>query len=128
DLLFRGQGLVARIRIRRCVSKRREGSQREDFTRLIHRRRTGPPAGSSCPGRFRPEPVLESPRGGSPPPAPLRRRRRAVPVLLLFCNMPILRFPDPRQAGPEGLVALGGDLHPKSLLLAYRQGIFPWPV
>ncbi len=42
--------------------------------------------------------------------------------------MPVLRFPDPRLAGPEGLVALGGDLHPESLLLAYRQGIFPWPM
>jgi leucyl/phenylalanyl-tRNA--protein transferase len=42
--------------------------------------------------------------------------------------MPIVAFPDPRAAGPEGLVALGGDLHPESLLLAYRQGIFPWPV
>ena len=26
------------------------------------------------------------------------------------------------------MVALGGDLHPESLLLAYRNGIFPWPV
>ncbi len=41
--------------------------------------------------------------------------------------MPILRFPDPRSATPEGIVAVGGDLHPDSLLLAYRQGIFPWP-
>jgi len=23
---------------------------------------------------------------------------------------------------------MGGDLHPESLLLAYREGIFPWPV
>lgn len=42
--------------------------------------------------------------------------------------MPITRFPDPRKALAEGLLALGGDLHPESLLLAYRQGIFPWPV
>jgi leucyl/phenylalanyl-tRNA---protein transferase len=42
--------------------------------------------------------------------------------------MPILEFPDPRSANPEGVVAIGGDLHPDSLLLAYRQGIFPWPV
>lgn len=41
--------------------------------------------------------------------------------------MPIARFPDPRSATPEGIVAVGGDLHPTSLLLAYRQGIFPWP-
>jgi len=41
--------------------------------------------------------------------------------------MPIVRFPDPLQATPEGIVAFGGDLHPDSLRLAYRQGIFPWP-
>lgn len=42
--------------------------------------------------------------------------------------MPIREFPDPRTANPDGIVAIGGDLHPQSLLLAYRQGIFPWPV
>jgi leucyl/phenylalanyl-tRNA--protein transferase len=36
-------------------------------------------------------------------------------------------FPDPRTAGPEGLVAYGGDLNPERLLAAYAQGIFPWP-
>lgn len=42
--------------------------------------------------------------------------------------MPILRFPDPQQsADPDGIVAVGGDLDPDSLRLAYRQGIFPWP-
>lgn len=41
--------------------------------------------------------------------------------------MPVARFPDPRTDHPDGLVAVGGDLHPQSLLLAYRQGIFPWP-
>jgi len=42
--------------------------------------------------------------------------------------MPVRRFPDPRTANEDGLVAIGGDLHPETLLLAYRQGIFPWPV
>lgn len=42
--------------------------------------------------------------------------------------MPILKFPDVDQAGPEGILAIGGDMHPDSLLLAYRQGIFPWPI
>lgn len=37
-----------------------------------------------------------------------------------------LRFPDPRQANPEGLLAIGGDLSIPRLLLAYRSGIFPW--
>ncbi len=42
--------------------------------------------------------------------------------------MPVAEFPDPRSANSDGIVAVGGDLHPHSLLLAYRQGIFPWPV
>ncbi len=42
--------------------------------------------------------------------------------------MPIVAFPDPRTANRDGIVGAGGDLHPQSLLLAYRQGIFPWPV
>jgi leucyl/phenylalanyl-tRNA--protein transferase len=42
--------------------------------------------------------------------------------------MPGVEFPDPRSASPDGIVAIGGDLHPETLLLAYRQGIFPWPV
>lgn len=41
--------------------------------------------------------------------------------------MPIYEFPDPKDANPDGIVAIGGDLHPESLLLAYRSGIFPWP-
>jgi leucyl/phenylalanyl-tRNA--protein transferase len=39
-----------------------------------------------------------------------------------------LRFPNPRQADAEGLVAIGGDLSVPRLLLAYRNGIFPWTV
>ena len=35
-------------------------------------------------------------------------------------------FPDPLSASNEGLLAWGGDLHPKRLLEAYQQGIFPW--
>ena len=35
-------------------------------------------------------------------------------------------FPDPHQATPEGILAVGGDLRPERLLLAYRHGIFPW--
>lgn len=37
-----------------------------------------------------------------------------------------LRFPDPRTAATDGLVAVGGDFSPERLLLAYRSGIFPW--
>ena len=35
-------------------------------------------------------------------------------------------FPPPEQATPDGLLAVGGDLSVERLLLAYRQGIFPW--
>jgi leucyl/phenylalanyl-tRNA---protein transferase len=37
-------------------------------------------------------------------------------------------FPDPRDASVEGLVAVGGDLEPSTLVAGYRRGIFPWPV
>lgn len=37
-----------------------------------------------------------------------------------------LWFPDVEEALPEGLLAIGGDLSPDRLLLAYRSGIFPW--
>lgn len=37
-----------------------------------------------------------------------------------------LSFPPPASAGPDGLLAAGGDLLPDRLLLAYAQGIFPW--
>ncbi len=36
------------------------------------------------------------------------------------------RFPSPEQANEDGLLAFGGDLEPTTLLVAYRQGIFPW--
>lgn len=38
----------------------------------------------------------------------------------------IYRFPDPRHASEDGIVAVGGDLHPQRLLSAYHSGIFPW--
>jgi len=38
-----------------------------------------------------------------------------------------LTFPPPQSANREGLVALGGDARPERLVLAYAQGIFPWP-
>ena len=42
--------------------------------------------------------------------------------------MALIRFPDPRYATPEGIVAIGGDLRPENVLEAYRRGIFPWPI
>ncbi len=35
-------------------------------------------------------------------------------------------FPDVGEAGPDGLLAIGGDLTPERLLRAYEEGIFPW--
>jgi leucyl/phenylalanyl-tRNA--protein transferase len=36
------------------------------------------------------------------------------------------RFPHANTADQDGLVAVGGDLKPGTLLLAYGNGIFPW--
>ena len=46
--------------------------------------------------------------------------------------MPVFRltdallFPPQHLAEPDGLLALGGDLSPARLLLAYSSGLFPW--
>jgi len=46
--------------------------------------------------------------------------------------MPVYRlsealvFPPCHYAEPDGLLAVGGDLSPDRILLAYRMGIFPW--
>ncbi|RYE30233.1 MAG: leucyl/phenylalanyl-tRNA--protein transferase [Sphingobacteriaceae bacterium] len=37
-----------------------------------------------------------------------------------------LIFPDPGLAEPDGLLAIGGDLTSERLILAYKNGIFPW--
>ncbi|WP_159800355.1 leucyl/phenylalanyl-tRNA--protein transferase [Flavobacterium sp. MK4S-17] len=37
-----------------------------------------------------------------------------------------LYFPPVSYASPEGIVAIGGDLSVERLMLAYRNGIFPW--
>jgi leucyl/phenylalanyl-tRNA---protein transferase len=37
-----------------------------------------------------------------------------------------LAFPDPELAEDGGLLAVGGDLRPERVVLAYRNGIFPW--
>lgn len=39
-----------------------------------------------------------------------------------------LKFPPPQSADAEGVVAVGGDCSVDRLMLAYRQGIFPWPM
>lgn len=37
-----------------------------------------------------------------------------------------LWFPETKFAEPDGLLAVGGDLSSKRLILAYQSGIFPW--
>lgn len=37
-----------------------------------------------------------------------------------------LFFPNVEEASGEGILAIGGDLSPERLMLAYRNGIFPW--
>lgn len=44
----------------------------------------------------------------------------------IFALTERLQFPPPHLATKEGLLAVGGDLSLQRLLLAYRQGIFPW--
>ena len=51
---------------------------------------------------------------------------------LNFCLSPMyflskeLFFPPISEANPDGILAIGGDLSPQRLLLAYKSGIFPW--
>lgn len=47
-----------------------------------------------------------------------------MPIYLLPDEFAI--FPDPRNAEPDGLLAMGGGLEPARILLAYSRGIFPW--
>ena len=45
---------------------------------------------------------------------------------MMFRLTDTLLFPSPEQASPEGIVAVGGDLQPERVMLAYQKGIFPW--
>lgn len=47
---------------------------------------------------------------------------------LSFLNNEFEVFPSPELAlrDPNGLLAIGGDLRPERLLMAYYNGIFPW--
>lgn len=48
------------------------------------------------------------------------------PVIFQLADAPDYRFPAVDYAGPDGLLAVGGDLSGERLLQAYRHGIFPW--
>jgi leucyl/phenylalanyl-tRNA--protein transferase len=47
-------------------------------------------------------------------------------LAVLDTNIP--EFPDPNTAleDPDGLLAVGGNLQPDTLLTAYYNGVFPW--
>lgn len=42
--------------------------------------------------------------------------------------MTVIEFPPVEDADEDGLLAVGGDLNIPTLLMAYSNGIFPWPV
>lgn len=51
--------------------------------------------------------------------------RGTIPQMPVFRLDQRLIFPPPELAD-DGLLAVGGDLRPERLILAYSQGIFPW--
>lgn len=46
--------------------------------------------------------------------------------MIYYLSKDKIWFPDPELADEDGLLAVGGDLSAERLLLAYRNGIFPW--
>src|SRR6202012_5786854 len=54
-----------------------------------------------------------------------KSRRHKLSMSLFILNNELI-FPPVNLAEPDGLLAVGGDLRTERLLLAYRQGIFPW--
>ena len=47
-----------------------------------------------------------------------------MPVYMLKDE--VYDFPPVSQSTKDGLLAIGGDLSPERLLVAYSSGIFPW--
>ena len=54
-------------------------------------------------------------------------------IAFFILSMPIywldeqnVNFPDPSYADEDGILAVGGDLSPQRLIVAYSNGIFPW--
>lgn len=80
-------------------------------------------------------PSPSAPIGGGPSPSASSAApaRAWVPSGYLFKDerLPVepppspFRLPDPRTAGPEDVVAVGGDLAPGTILSGYRLGMFP---
>ncbi|MBS9462423.1 leucyl/phenylalanyl-tRNA--protein transferase [Flagellimonas sp. 389] len=53
----------------------------------------------------------------------MEKDRKNLPLSFLGDR---LEFPPVETANEDGLLAVGGDLSPERLLLAYKNGIFPW--
>ncbi|TCN73169.1 leucyl/phenylalanyl-tRNA--protein transferase [Acetobacteroides hydrogenigenes] len=47
-----------------------------------------------------------------------------MPVYIL--NAEYLNFPPVEDAEEDGMIAVGGDISPERMLVAYSEGIFPW--
>jgi len=47
-------------------------------------------------------------------------------IYILYFLSKALFFPPVSEADEDGILAVGGDLSPERLLLAYKNGIFPW--
>jgi len=69
--------------------------------------------------------VFLSPHLSSLPP---NQPRQLQLVVVHTTTMAIKRFPPVESADEHGLIAIGGDLEPESVILAYQSGIFPWPL
>lgn len=46
--------------------------------------------------------------------------------MIYYLSKKSIGFPPVEDAEPDGILAIGGDLRPERLILAYRSGIFPW--
>lgn len=53
----------------------------------------------------------------------MEKENKGLPLYFLDDR---LEFPSVEMANADGLLAVGGDLSPERLLLAYKNGIFPW--
>src|SRR5882757_9871750 len=69
---------------------------------------------------------MPSPIGGSAPLLKYYLNHNLRYLLPLYALNNELIFPPAALAEPDGLLAIGGDLSQERLLLAYRNGIFPW--
>jgi leucyl/phenylalanyl-tRNA--protein transferase len=49
-----------------------------------------------------------------------------IEIEKMYFLTPELYFPPASETSAEGIIAVGGDLSPERLLLAYQKGIFPW--